>query len=231
MSDRTCSIEGCCKPVKSRGWCTMHAARFYRHGDPLAQMWQGYPDVCKIERCGRKCYARGWCNRHYLKWRTHGTPTGGQDKFFDPAESFAARAARDTRTGCLVWTGSLSIGGYGRMRVGNEHIAAHRYAWERVNGAIPEGMAIDHVCFNRACVEVLHLRLATTAQNNWHRPGPARNSRTGVRNVHVRGNRYEVKVRKNGEVHYGGRFDTVAEAAPVAEQLRRELFGKFAGKG
>lgn len=36
MSDRTCSIEGCAKPARKRGWCTSHYDRWHRHGDPLA---------------------------------------------------------------------------------------------------------------------------------------------------------------------------------------------------
>lgn len=32
----TCSIEGCDKPTKARGWCNAHWKRWIRHGDPLA---------------------------------------------------------------------------------------------------------------------------------------------------------------------------------------------------
>lgn len=37
MGDVTCVIEGCPKPVMARryGWCSMHHARWRRHGDPL----------------------------------------------------------------------------------------------------------------------------------------------------------------------------------------------------
>lgn len=31
-----CSVQGCEKMVESRGMCSMHYARWYRHGDPLA---------------------------------------------------------------------------------------------------------------------------------------------------------------------------------------------------
>lgn len=32
---RLCSIPGCDKPHKARGWCTMHYTRWKSHGDPL----------------------------------------------------------------------------------------------------------------------------------------------------------------------------------------------------
>jgi hypothetical protein len=38
----TCKIEGCIKPVRTRGWCTAHYNRWQRHGDPLGgQIAQG----------------------------------------------------------------------------------------------------------------------------------------------------------------------------------------------
>lgn len=32
---KLCSIDGCGKPIKARGWCETHYARWKRHGDPL----------------------------------------------------------------------------------------------------------------------------------------------------------------------------------------------------
>lgn len=34
MSERICSIDGCQKPSRQRGWCTMHYSRWRRTGDP-----------------------------------------------------------------------------------------------------------------------------------------------------------------------------------------------------
>ena len=36
-SKKTCSISDCDKPVKARGWCSMHYDRWSKHGDPLEQ--------------------------------------------------------------------------------------------------------------------------------------------------------------------------------------------------
>lgn len=35
MTDRTCTIEDCASPVRRRGWCASHYARWLEHGDPL----------------------------------------------------------------------------------------------------------------------------------------------------------------------------------------------------
>ena len=66
---------------------------------------------------------------------------------------------------CIVHTGHIDRDGYGRIFRRGEKILAHREAWSLVNGPIPEGLVIDHLCWNRACVNVLHLRLLSADEN------------------------------------------------------------------
>lgn len=99
----------------------------------------------------------------------------------DAEESFLARTER--LGSCLVWTASKYYNGYGQMKVNGKPGRAHRYAWERANGPIPEGMVIDHVCHNPACCEVTHLRLASRKQNMEHRKGATAKSKSGIRGV------------------------------------------------
>lgn len=44
MSAPSCHVDGCAKPVKSRGWCQMHYFRWRRHGDPNALMIEPWTD-------------------------------------------------------------------------------------------------------------------------------------------------------------------------------------------
>lgn len=72
IARRTCSIEGCDKPCKGRGWCGMHWQRWRRHGDPL---WVEPPKICGIPDCDEPGVALGLCDKHYRRYRRTGDPT------------------------------------------------------------------------------------------------------------------------------------------------------------
>lgn len=68
-------------------------------------------------------------------------------------------------TDCIQFAGRLSRDGYGRVHKGTRFYMAHRYAYEQAHGPIPDGMVLDHLCRNRACVNVDHLEVVTQAEN------------------------------------------------------------------
>lgn len=186
--------------------------------------------TCSIDGCEKPSKARGWCNAHYQRWARRGDPLGGWDRHATPEESFLARTEPIVGDpGCIIWTGTLDTAGYGQINVDRRNFKAHRYAWEREQGSIPDGMQIDHTCWNRACVNVGHLRLATAQQNTWNRAGANPNSTTGFRGVTRNRRGYQARVRADGKMHCLGTFPTIEEAAAVASAKRKELFGEFAG--
>ena len=187
---------------------------------------------CSISGCkkgGR--LKRGWCGMHYRRWQIHGDPLFVKRQMtYSPEESFAKNTVN--LNGCIIWTGTKADNGYGRIFVKGRQVRVHRYVWEKHNGQIPTGLFIDHICHNKSCCNIKHLRLATREQNLAHRAGPAINNKgSGVRNVYAKGDKWEVQVGKNYRTHRFGTYDTIEEAAAVAEQARLELFGEFAGKG
>ncbi len=65
---------------------------------------------------------------------------------------------------CWNWTGAKSHD-YGCFWEGTRVVGAHRFLWEQVNGAVPEGLELDHLCRNPACVNPQHLEVVTRREN------------------------------------------------------------------
>lgn len=66
---------------------------------------------------------------------------------------------------CLLWGKYLDKDGYGSFYFRKKLRKAHRVAFFLKMGNIPDGMVIDHLCKNRNCVAVGHLRVVTRLQN------------------------------------------------------------------
>jgi hypothetical protein len=128
---------------------------------------------------------------------------------------------------CLTWQGSKTRLGYGQISYRNKLESVHRVAWIEADGPIPSGIEVDHTCHNRACVNPAHLRLAEHHQNGRNLSGAHSRSRLGVRNVRLKGKRFEVSVGNT----YVGRFDTLEEASVAAEKERAIKYGEFQGRG
>lgn len=80
-------------------------------------------------------------------------------------ERFEASIAYCPTTGCWLWQGPAMGNGYGVFNVGHKHFSAHRFAYESLKGPIPEGLTIDHLCRNRACVNPDHMEPVTNVVN------------------------------------------------------------------
>lgn len=56
---------------------------------------------------------------------------------------------------CVIWHGVLDQDGYGRVQFGSKWMMAHRKVFIDQHGLIPDGLVIDHLCRNRACVNAV----------------------------------------------------------------------------
>lgn len=68
-------------------------------------------------------------------------------------------------TPCIESKKNITTNGYSRVFIKSKGTQAHRWAWELINGKIKSGYVIDHLCSNRACVAIDHLREVTQQEN------------------------------------------------------------------
>lgn len=83
-------------------------------------------------------------------------------------ERFWAKVDKRGIFDCWPWMASTGNDGYGHIGEGGRSrklLAAHRVAYELVNGPIPDGQCVLHECDNPPCCNPTHLFLGTQTEN------------------------------------------------------------------
>lgn len=85
----------------------------------------------------------------------------------------------NNKTNCLEFTNRVTCHGYavtGKSSIKQNYAKLlHRAVWIRYNGIIPLNLCIMHLCDNRKCLNINHLKLGTWADNNKDRAQKGRN--------------------------------------------------------
>lgn len=182
--------------------------------------------ICDYSQCGRPHEAKGYCKGHYWQLRKHGE--------LRPIRRYARGTLADrieahsetAESGCIVWTASLDTHGYGQINVDGEIRRIHRVAWELAHGVPGPGRVVDHVCGNRKCLNVDHLREVSSQENIQYRTVLNANNTSGYRGVTRRSDtgKWGAQVVLDGARHALGNYETAEDAAAVAAQFRRDNY-------
>ena len=137
-------------------------------------MAYGYPELtCSVDECETFVFnkTKMLCAKHYYRFVRHGSvnrhlPNESAHNWQERFWSYVSKAP--VRSDCDNWNGAIDSYGYGVFRVQvprRMNKKAHRIAWELEFGEIPENMTIDHLCFNKSCVNPAHMEVVTASVN------------------------------------------------------------------
>lgn len=119
--------------------------------------------ICSIDGCEEATHARGWCSMHYKRWRRNGDPEVLVIAS-DPGARFWSKV-RIIPDCCWEWQAGTTPYGYGHFSLDGRKVVAHRHAYESLIGPVPEGLQLDHLCRNPACIRPDHLEPVTASEN------------------------------------------------------------------
>lgn len=83
-----------------------------------------------------------------------------------PAVDRVLRTVKKTKRGCWIPDRFIMRNGYTQVAVQGKMLMSHRVVYEALVGPIPDGMVLDHLCRNRACVNPKHCEPVSMRENN-----------------------------------------------------------------
>ena len=121
--------------------------------------------ACTVTDCVRKPESLGLCGMHYQRVRKTGT-TDPIDRFWPKVDKNGPVPDYAPHLGpCWLWVGADNGRGYGDFWNQGRNVRAHRWSWTQANGAVPDGLQLDHLCRVTRCVNPAHLEPVTQREN------------------------------------------------------------------
>lgn len=83
-------------------------------------------------------------------------------------EKFWSRVDVQDEDSCWSWKGGIKDGIWGAISINRRTHYAHRVLYEIHYGSIPKGKTISHLCGNRLCMNIRHLKLSDVEFRFWN---------------------------------------------------------------
>lgn len=131
-----------------------------------------YPNLNHSRRDLEKIFNRSWngINIKASQLKIKRINQGSKSKISD-FDRFMAKVNKNSNkfydgTECHDWIACRDKdSGYGQFGVNYKAILVHRWIYEYYHGPIGPELVVDHMCRNRSCVNVLHLRIVIRGVN------------------------------------------------------------------
>jgi hypothetical protein len=160
-----CSVNDCHKPAKARGWCSMHYARWLKHGN---LDWHRPRHSCSVDGCSSPAKGQGYCDMHYKRVHKGNDPDFRRRSANGEPLAWLESHVDYKGSECLIWPFGRTHKGYGLVGSTDNERYAHRIMCQKVHGnpPTPDAQAL-HSCGkgHHGCVHPQHVRWGTALQN------------------------------------------------------------------
>lgn len=237
-----CSVEGCERESKIRGYCIRHYKQIWKYGEIKSVSEKTkYPKICSVEGCERETDRKGYCTKHYYQMYEHGKiieRTIRDPNIFILKENIYEiymfdKNGKQKGIAIIDKEDYEKIKNYKWYMKGDSEVfcmSLQKHLSRLILDVTDSHLYVDHIDHNRLNNRKSNLRICTNAQNQWNKIYRTRGKTkyTGV--YYVPSNKFRkwvARITVNKKTHYLGSYLTPEEADKAYKDACLRFHGEF----